>query len=151
MLENTAVKTTPPIAVPRWIFIFGILLTGIGMGAGLLGVFAPTVFFNDFPQVTDWDQISYITTGWGIRNLGMGVAMIIALSQKSPSAIGVVFTMRFVTEAGDLLNALATGHGSMGLPLIGLAAGWILIFLVPEAFAAKWGLLTAMETKTKNL
>jgi hypothetical protein len=151
MLENTAVKTTPPISVPRWIFMFGILLTGIGMGAGLLGVFAPTVFFNDFPQCTDWDQISYITTGWGIRNLGMGVAMIVALSQKSPSAIGVVFTMRFVTEAGDLLNALTTGHGSMGLPLIGLAAGWILIFLVPEAFAAKWGLFTAMESKAKNL
>lgn len=133
--------------MPKWIFIFGCLLAVIGITAGLLGIFAPTMFFNDFHNFSQWGEISFVTTGWGIRNLGMGVALIIALWLKLPSAIGAVFTMRFFTEAGDLLNTLFTGHGSMDLPLIALAAGWIILFLIPEALAARWGITTALKSK----
>lgn len=131
--------------VPKWVFFLGCLLVGIGMIAGSLGVFSPTVFFNDFPKFSQWDEISYVTTGWGIRNLGMGVAMIIALWLKLPGAIGAVFAMRFFTESGDLLNTLFTGHGSMNSPLVVLAAFWIVLFLIPEALAARWGITTALQ------
>ena len=133
--------------MPKWIFYFGCLLAVIGITAGLLGIFSPTTFFNDFPNFSQWGDISFVTTGWGIRNLGMGVAMILALWLKMPSAIGIVFAMRFFTELGDLLNSLFTGHGSMDLPLLLLAAGWIILFLVPEALAARWGITTALKSK----
>ncbi len=137
-------------AMPKWIFYFGCFLTFIGVTAGLLGIFSPTMFFNDFPNFAQWDEIGYVTTGWGIRNLGMGLAMILALWMKTPSVIGAVFAMRFVTESGDLLNSLITGHGTLGLPLGVFAAGWIVLFLIPEAMAARWGLTTAFGTKSNS-
>jgi len=133
--------------LPKWIFYFGCILTAIGMIAGLLGILSPTQFFNDFPGFTQWGEIAYVTTGWGIRNLAMGVAMILALWLKLPSVIGVVFSMRFLTESGDLINTLATGHGSMGISLIALAAGWIILFLIPEALVAIWGFRKTLAQK----
>ena len=142
-VENTpSSEAAQPL--PKWIFYFGCLLTAIGMIAGLIGILSPTQFFNDFPNFSQWEEISYVTTGWGVRNLAMGAAMILALWLKLPSVIGVVFSMRFLTELGDLINTLATGHGSMGTSLIIIAAGWIVFFLIPEALAAKWGLRTAL-------
>lgn len=70
----------------------------------------------------------------------MCVVMLVSLWLKTPSAIGVVFLMRFLTEAGDLLNTLATGHGSMDTSLIKVAVLWIILILIPEALAARWGL-----------
>lgn len=132
--------------IPRWIFFFGLLLAAIGIISGLLGVIAPTMFFSDFPNFDQWNEISFVTTGWGIRNLAMGAAMIIALWLRMPSAIGAVFSMRFLTELGDLINTLITGHGSMGQSLFVVAAVWILVFLVPEALAARWGISNALRT-----
>lgn len=136
--------------LPAWIFFFGCLLTLVGLGAGILGLVAPTAFFSDFPKFSQWGDISYVTTGWGIRNLGMALAMIIALWLKLPGAIGAVFSMRFLTESGDLLNTLFTGHGSMNAPLIMVAVLWIALFLIPEALAARWGLTTALNSYKGN-
>lgn len=133
--------------LPKWIFFFGCLLAVIGGGAGLLGVLSPTTFFSDFPAFTSWAEISYVTTGWGIRNLAMCGAMLLALWIKTPSAIGVIFSMRFLTEAGDLLNTLATGHGSMGASLSEVAALWVVVFLIPELLAARWGITRAIALK----
>lgn len=135
--------------LPKWIFYFGCLLIVIGGGSGLLGVLSPTTFFNDFPNFTAWAEIPYVTTGWGIRNLTMAAAMILALWLGTPSAIGVVFAMRFLTEAGDLLNTLATGHGSMGQSLSVVAVLWIVVFLIPEGLAARWGLTRAIAAKQR--
>lgn len=135
--------------LPKWVFFLGCLLSAVGMTAGMLGIFAPTVFFNDFPEFSQWDDIPYVTTGWGIRNLGMAVAMMIALWLNLPGAIGAVFSMRFFTEFGDLVNTLLTGHGSMDMPLFVLAVLWIALFLIPEALAARWGITTALSSKKK--
>ena len=129
---------------PKWVFLFGCLLATIGIVSGLLGVFSPTKFFNDFPAFAQWEEVSYVTTGWGIRNLAMGATMILALWLKRPGVIGAVFAMRFLTELGDLVNTLATGHGSMAQPLPWVAAVWTCAFLIPEALAARWGLKHAL-------
>ncbi|MEM9092713.1 MAG: hypothetical protein AAGC93_28790 [Cyanobacteria bacterium P01_F01_bin.53] len=129
-----------PHTLPKWIFYFGCFLATLGIVAGVIGIISPTKFFSDFPNFTQWTEISYVTTGWGIRSLTMGIAMIFALWLRMPSAIGVVFSMRFLTETGDLLNTLATGHGSMGTPMAILTVVWIVVFLIPEALAIRWGL-----------
>lgn len=147
MKNNDVVPITEFCDVPKWIIYFGYLLATIGIISGLLGLFSPTMFFSDFPNFIEWNEIPYVTTGWGIRNLAMGVAMVIVLWLKAPSAIGAIFSMRFLTELGDLLNTLATGHGSMGQPLMLVAAVWILVFLVPEALAARWGMVTTLSAR----
>lgn len=141
-------KLTPTTAtsdnLPKWIFYFGCLLATIGIIAGLLGVVSPTKFFSDFPNFTQWSEISYVTTGWGIRNLAMGTVMLLALWLRTPSAITVVFSMRFLTELGDLLNTLTTRHGSIGASLGIVAVVWIVVFLVPEVLAVRWGISRAI-------
>jgi hypothetical protein len=47
--------------------------------------------------------------------------------------------MRFITELGDLMNTIATGHGTLGLTMTSLSIVWVLVFLIPEAKAAYWG------------
>lgn len=131
--------------VPVWIIVWGCLLTFIGMVAGALGIFAPIKFFNDFPDFDKWPEIAHVTNGWGIRNLGMGVAMIVALALESPGAIGAVFGMRFVTELGDLLNTLVSGHGTMNMNKILLTVVWVALFLVPEALATRWGIAHELD------
>lgn len=140
MTNKPAPATEMPHTLPKWIFYFGCFLATLGIVAGVIGIISPTKFFSDFPNFTQWTEISYVTTGWGIRSLTMGIAMIFALWLRMPSAIGVVFSMRFLTETGDLLNTLATGHGSMGTPMAILTVVWIVVFLIPEALAIRWGL-----------
>lgn len=138
------------IDVPKWVTLWGYLLTGIGGMAGALGLFSPTMFFSDFPIFSQWDEIGYVTTGWGIRNIAMATAMIVALTLELPSAIGAVFAMRFVTELGDLVNTLLTGHGTLGMNKFLLTVIWVGFFLVPEALAARWGLTLALNNKNKK-
>lgn len=145
MADELTPTTEASDSLPKWVLYFGCLLAVIGTGAGLLGAVAPTQFFSDFPNVTQWPEISYVTTGWGIRNLAMGAAMLLALWLKTPSVIGIIFSMRFLTELGDLLNTLITGHGSLGIPLAVLATAWTVAFLIPEALAARWGITRALN------
>lgn len=127
------------ISTPKWIKYFGAFLGTFGLVVGAIGIFNPVMFFNDFPAFTQWQDIAFITTGWGVRSLAAGVAMFIALRLGSPGAIAAVFGMRFITELGDLINTIATGHGTLGLPLMVLSVVWVLVFLLPEAKAAHWG------------
>lgn len=125
--------------VPKWIMIYGSLLVLVGLGSGLLGIFAPTQFFSDFPNVTNWNDFDFVTNAWGIRNVAMAIAMIVVLWLRSPAAIAAVFSMRFLTELGDLLNSVVTGHGIVGSSLITFIIVWILLCSIPEALAALWG------------
>ena len=137
--------TESKLIVPKWIIFFGAFLAIFGALTGLVGVFKPTLFFNDFPNFTQWNDISFITNSWGVRNLALAVGLGAAIWLRSAAAIGAVFAMRFVNEAGDLINILTSDHGSFGLPVAALAVGWILCFLVPEALAAKWGFSNAKK------
>ncbi len=125
--------------LPKWIFILGCFLVVFGGVSGVLGIVNPILFFNDFPSIESWRDVSFITNSWGIRNLAMAVALIIALWLKTPSVIVAVFSMRFFNELGDLINVLISGHGSFGVPLMFLLIGWVLFFLIPEALAVRWG------------
>ena len=134
--------------VPKWIMIYGSLLVLVGLGSGLLGIFAPTQFFNDFPNVTNWNDLDFVTNAWGIRNVAMAIAMIVVLWLRSPAAIAAVFSMRFLTELGDLLNSVVTGHGIVGSSLIIFIIVWILLCSIPEALAALWGFRAAAKERT---
>jgi hypothetical protein len=127
--------------LPRWIIVWGVLLAAVGAVAGLLGILSPTAFFNDLPAFDRWADIAFVTTGWGVRNLAMAAAMVLVLVLRTPALVAAVFTMRFITEGGDLLNTLATGHGGLGLPTLALVVVWVALFLVPEALAARWGFM----------
>ena len=136
--------------IPKWIVYFGTFLGAFGLVVGAIGIFNPVLFFNDFPAFTQWDDIAYITTGWGVRSFAAGVAMLIALKLGSPGGIAVVFCMRFVTELCDLINAVTTGHGTLGLSLAVLTAAWVVVFLLPEALAARWGFKAACASRKWN-
>ena len=136
--------------MPKWIMIYGGLLVIVGLGSGMIGLLAPSEFFNDFPNFSEWAEISFVTNAWGIRNIAMAIAMIIALWLRTPTVIAAVFSMRFLTELGDLLNSIITGHGIMGSSLIVFIIVWILLCSVPEFLAARWGFKTAAKRKARE-
>jgi hypothetical protein len=136
---------------PKWILYFGIFLGAFGVIVGSIGVMKPVLFFNDFSDFTQWQDIAYITAGWGVRSLAAGVAMLVALRLGSPSAIATVFCMRFLTELGDLVNSISTGHGTLGLSLTSLSIFWVVAFLFPEAKAVHWGIKATLCKKRQEL
>lgn len=129
---------TPP-AIPRWIFFYGCLLATISLATGLIGLFAPTMFFSDFPGFDRWAEITFVTNTFGIRNLALSAGMILALVLRVPAGIAVIFSMRCLVELGDILNTLVTGHGDFGTPSVVLVLAGLALFIIPEGLAALWG------------
>ncbi|MEM9435631.1 MAG: hypothetical protein AAGA15_01210 [Pseudomonadota bacterium] len=136
-------------ALPKWIFYYGCFLALIGFSTGFIGLFAPTLFFSDFPDFDQWEEIKFVTNTFGIRNFAMCAALVLALWLKLPAGIAVAFGMRSLTELGDTLNTVVTGHGANGLPIVALFLGGMALFVIPEALAARWGIRAALADKQK--
>ena len=137
--------------IPKWIFFYGCVLAVISLGTGLIGLFAPTMFFSDFPDFDTWDEITFVTNTFGIRNLALSAGMVLALYLRQPAAIAIIFAIRCLVETGDILNTMVTGHGTNGLPVILLVVIGLALFIIPEALAAIWGVrksITAPATHT---
>lgn len=133
-------RPNAPHPIPKWIFFYGCFLAVISLGTGLIGLFAPTLFFSDFPGFDQWDEISFVTNTFGIRNLALSAGMVLALWLRQPAAIAVIFAMRCLVELGDILNTVVTGHGDYGAPLIALVLAGMVLFITPEGLAALWGI-----------
>ncbi|MEM6693406.1 MAG: hypothetical protein AAF626_01915 [Pseudomonadota bacterium] len=137
-------------ALPKWIFFYGCFLAVIGFATAMIGLFAPTMFFNDFPDFDQWEEISFVTNTFGIRNLAMCAALVTALWLRAPAAIAVAFGMRSLTELGDILNTVFTGHGTMGAPIPALLIGGFALFVIPEALAARWGMRATLADRHRS-
>lgn len=133
-------KPTFSGVIPKWIFYYGCVLAVISLGTGLIGLFAPTMFFSDFPDFDQWDDITFVTNTFGIRNLALSAGMVLALYLRQPAAIAVIFGVRCLVESGDILNAVMTGHGTNGMPAIVVVSFGLALFIIPEALAAIWGI-----------
>lgn len=98
------------------------------------------MFFSDFPGFDRWDEITFVTNTFGIRNLALSSGMIVALWLRQPARIAVVLAMRCLVELGDILNTVVTGHGNYGSPLVVLIGFGLILFIIPEGLAALWGI-----------
>lgn len=131
-IDSAADTVKDPI--PTWIMWFGVIVM---IGAPLGNVFM-TLTGPDLGMVTLADG-SEAETGlfkYAVRNIAAVVITGFALYWRSAAMLVVVFIMRFITEAGDLLDALLFGE----MDTVGIAsyvAMMVFLAFIPYTLAIR--------------
>ena len=121
-------------SIPAWIMWFGVIvMIGAPLGNVIMTLTGP-----DLGMVTLADG-SETETGlfkYAIRNIAAVVITGFALYKRSAAMLLIVFIMRFITEAGDLLDALLFGE----LDIVGIAsyvAMMVFLAFIPYTLAIR--------------
>lgn len=131
-IDSAADTVKDPI--PTWIMWFGVIvMIGAPLGNVIMTLTGP-----DLGMVTLADG-SETETGlfkYAIRNIAAVVITGFALYRRSAAMLVVVFIMRFITEAGDLLDALLFGE----MDTVGIAsyvAMMVFLAFIPYTLAIR--------------
>lgn len=99
---------TPHDAIPKWLLWYGaIILAGFPFVTGIMTLTGPHL---GMVSLADGAQMDTGLFKYAIRNIAAAVAMGFALYMRSAAMLIVVIIMRFITEAGDLLDGLLFGN-----------------------------------------
>lgn len=92
--------------IPTWVVIFSIVLGLIGTVIGLIALFDQTSAVN---YVEGADRIALT---WGGRNVGIGLAMLVAVALRSAPAYVVTYLAALFKEGSDLADVLTADTGA---------------------------------------
>lgn len=114
--------------IPTWIFWYGVIvMVGAPLIFGVMTIMGPDIGTK---TLSDGSTIDTGLFKYGIRNIAAAAVTIFALYKRSAAMLLVIFIMRFITEAGDLLDAyLFSGMDSTSL--LSYAAMMVFIAFVP--------------------
>lgn len=104
--------------IPIWITIVAILIGGMGTFLGVNALINPTT------AVGYIDGSDVMALSWAGRNLGLAVALLVAVFLRSPSGYAVAFAGSIFREVGDIVASLS---GDTGFPVATLA-----VFVIVE-------------------
>lgn len=134
MDETSPASKTRKDPIPKWIIWYGVIvMIGAPLGNAIMTFMGP-----DLGVVTLADG-SDIETGlfkYAVRNVAAAVITGYALYKRSAAMLLIVFFMRFMTEAGDLLDSLLFGN----MDVVGIAsfvALMIFLAFVPYTIAIR--------------
>ncbi len=123
-------STTHPI--PRWILYYIGFLTVLSLSTFIMGYFAPQYIFANLG--IDFANAQPITFFYAARNAGILALCLFGLFTRDSKVLLSMLVLRFVVELLDLVATLKFGIGGMN-PMI-MAATWLIVFLIPEFWAA---------------
>lgn len=123
-------STTHPI--PRWILWYVGFLTVLSLSTSIMGYFAPQYIFANLG--VDFANAQPITFFYAARNAGILALCLFGLFTQDSKALLSMLVLRFVVELLDLIATLKFGIGGFN-PIV-LTVTWIIVFLVPEFWAA---------------
>ncbi len=123
-------STTRPI--PRWILYYVGFLTVLSLSTSLMGYFAPQYIFANLG--IDFANAKPITFFYAARNAGILALCLFGLLTRDSKVLLSMLVLRFVVELLDLVATLKFGVG--GFNSIILAVTWVIVFLIPEFWAA---------------
>jgi hypothetical protein len=109
--------------VPAWV-------TGVALFIGVFSVLAGVAIMID-PSIMDIDD-TVVGRQWGGRNIGLGVALLVAVLLREARAYIVAFAAGLFRDVGDLVAAIDDGEPPI-VPLIVLAVGIAAIAAVLRA------------------
>lgn len=109
--------------VPAWV-------TGVALFIGVFSVLAGIAIMID-PSIMDIDD-TVVGRQWGGRNIGLGVALLVAVLLREARAYIVAFAAGLFRDVGDLVAAIDDGEPPI-VPLIVLAVGIAAIAAVLRA------------------
>jgi len=102
---NTSKTTkTNQGAIPKWIYWYGaIIMVGAPLIFGIM-----TIMNSNIGMVTleDGSTIETSHFKYGMRNIAAALVTAFALYKRSAAMLLVLFIMRFIIEAGDLLDSI---------------------------------------------
>lgn len=120
--------------IPTWIFWYGIIvMVGAPLIFGIMTITGPDIGTK---TLADGSTIDTGLFKYGIRNIAAAVITGFALYKRSAAMLLVVFIMRFITEAGDLLDAYLFG-GLDTTSLLSYAAMMVFIAFVPYSLGIR--------------
>lgn len=102
----TTSKTTKASenSIPKWIYWYGaIIMVGAPLIFGIMTIMNPNI---GMVTLEDGAIIDTALFKYGVRNIAAAVITVFALYKKSASMLLAIFIMRFIVEAGDLLDAV---------------------------------------------
>lgn len=123
-------STTHPI--PRWILWYVGFLTMLSLSTSIMGYFAPQYIFANLG--IDFDNAQPISFFYAARNVGILVLCLFGLFTRDSKILLSMLVLRFIVELLDLVATLKFGIGGMN-PII-MATTWLIVFLIPEFWAA---------------
>ncbi len=131
-MENVPAPTKDTI--PIWIIWFGIILMiGVPLGNAVMTLVGP-----DLGSVTlaDGTETETGLFKYAVRNIAAAVITVFALYRRSAAMLVVVLIMRFITEAGDLLDAILFAQmDSTGIT--GYTSAMIFLAFIPYTIAIR--------------
>lgn len=120
--------------IPKWIIWFGVIvMIGMPLVFTFMTLLGPNI---GLVTLADGSEIETGLFQYAVRNLVAVVITGYALYKRSSEMLLIVFIMRFLTEAGDLLNGLLFG-GMDTVALAGFVAMMILLAFVPYTLAIR--------------
>lgn len=119
-------------AIPTWMIWFGVIVM---IGAPLANVIM-TLLGPNIGTVTlaDGAQAETGLFKYAVRNLAAVVITAFALYKRSAAMLVLVFIMRFITEAGDLIDGLLFGQMN-ATGIAGYIAAMIFLAFIPYTIA----------------
>ena len=109
--------------VPAWV-------TGVAMFIGLFSALAGVAIMID-PSIMDIDD-TVVGRQWGGRNIGIGVALLVAVVLREARAYVAAFAAGLFRDVGDLVASIDDGEPPI-VPIIVLAVGIAAIAAVLRA------------------
>lgn len=123
---------TNQTSVPRWILYYVGFLTVLSLSTTLMGYFAPQYIFANLG--IDFANAQPVTFFYAARNAGILALCLFGLFTRDSKVLLSMLVLRFVVELLDLVATLKFGIGGFN-PIV-LTVTWIVVFLVPEFWAA---------------
>lgn len=117
--------------VPTWV-------TGLAVLIGLFSMLAGLAIMID-PSIMNIDD-TVVGRQWGGRNIGLGVALVVAVALREARAYVAAFAAGLFRDIGDLVGAIDDGASPI-VPIVFLVVG-----LVAIAGVVRAGGLTAQST-----
>ncbi len=127
----------------KWVRIYAIFICVFAFFAGIVSYMSPESLFSMVN--IDWQEAKMITSGFGARNIAIGVLAIIALLGRNLYVFQALFITRIVIDLQDLMNALLAGPDKMHPTTAILSL--LVMFIIPLALGI---LQIRKEIKTNN-
>ena len=105
-MKSTSTTGNDPI--PKWIIWYGVIVMVGAPLANAVMTFAGTGL--GMVILADGSEIDTGLFKYAVRNLAAAVITGYALYKRSAAMLLIIFFMRFMTEAGDLLDSLLFGE-----------------------------------------
>ena len=99
--------------VPAWVTVLAAVIGLFSTVAGLAIMIDPSIMGIDD---------SVVGRQWGGRNIGLGVALLVAVALRAPRAYVAAFAAGLFRDVGDLVGALDDGASPI-VPIVFLVVG----------------------------